>query len=1501
MQALSPTEDSVKQSASTMLTWKEPVVVETQSPTSALRSSKSKSYGASGSPAPGPGGDLLGVNAVNGQSFKPQKQQNGPMNILHNCMPQNGHQEFGSPFMENSRQNGIPESVMVMPMIDFKLPSASTRSNSSSPPSSRKAVRSRARPRKPEEPVPFLSVDTLPADKAVMEGKSYSSKQLSKKQGRSVPKRISPEFIHPTAGRRSQTPNHPPFSPYGGGKSTPRVPSRAGSSLHNYNSFFTHKNSAFLAGPPSLWSLGNRFWPHQATPNEGRRRLAPIQAPMVLEASTLKANYQLSQPFKHNVENSTPIERPVSPGQELKESTMLALHEVTQALARQQDPPPSRKGGRLLKGKLKPLHTFKMDGPGMDECQGILTEDNRGQTADKALLLQRKKELLSMLPPDVFQRSTTGSSLHTRPETQGSVHRNSIVSALSLDRDNPANHPSIQPGQLRSQSMVEEAGPVGPFNSMVMMIDDRIFNQVDIPAVEVQQEGGDPEAKGPETSAKEEGTAVQDPERLMAGGDADKLSDDVSESNMSDYLSELEGGRAEILCNMVKKNSQARNDLTQFDNEPSDATELENGYDDEYPLDSVQQKYPALDSAAMSDDRVGNRKVTTAMKSESQPNLDDNDSINSKNVVPDTVTVDRNESKSDHPEQSYSPSILKDSITQSYVVAETDEQSEGSMQSENKLETIPTEEHLEQPVVSKIETKVPEKAITDKETKINVYGSATLHEQKKMIMQNASEDVSNGTKLEDNRRESNNDSNTNTVPVNDSLRNESQNLNNIPSISLVDGSVKAAVENDIVSNNVEGTPLREGSAEGASSPADDAVSGTPNSDPVLRTGIDALAITLVNEKDVSIVSSKIEQNSPAGDQQQIETAVPKEILSNTADHQSVSVNANISESVVTQNCENDVVKQNNEELLSSAMKEDSDKEVEKKEEEEVDDDAKDTKEKDNGNDGDREKDGGNGNNGDRGTGGGNGNNGDSGTGGGNGNDGDSGTGGGNENNGDSGKGGGNGNDGDGGTGGGNGNDGDSGTGGGNENDGDGGTGGGNGNDGDSGTGGGNGNDGDSGTGGDSGSGTGQGSNSHNDNGGGALGGGGGGGGDGDRNNKDENPGDNENGNSNNHTEDKEVESEEENQVICFKSLEQLLQEIQAQSLCRKEELLSYNDIPEVDDPVLYCDSCGLDEDTCVCPNSSLHRFLGQDEFQNRSELEDEELFDESSQQQNIVLEYKMLLGEPHPGIGCYSNDLLSSREAWNEDGQHASRLSRAKQNSGVPNDIMLTTGVAMTQVQRPISAKVRPGSSKPSRPSSHRGPNGGRGGAKVSLEDADMSDSGCGSEMSEALTQPSQLLTDEMEKNYNLDDDLDLKAQHQEHFGTETSENVSKSANLEIVASTKPRHAKNKTDDTPLLAPFPPLCFKINARPPPGKLYYFSYGATMNPTRLSTYIGSKVEQRLWGILFGFALQFNKKGQDIEAGGFANIEFSPDSSVEGCVYCLNPSQLNSLDKFMGCPE
>ena len=33
------------------------------------------------------------------------------------------------------------------------------------------------------------------------------------------------------------------------------------------------------------------------------------------------------------------------------------------------------------------------------------------------------------------------------------------------------------------------------------------------------------------------------------------------------------------------------------------------------------------------------------------------------------------------------------------------------------------------------------------------------------------------------------------------------------------------------------------------------------------------------------------------------------------------------------------------------------------------------------------------------------------------------------------------------------------------------------------------------------------------------------------------------------------------------------------------------------------------------------------------------------------------------------------------------------------------------------------------------------------------------------------------------------------------------------------------------IAPFPPLCFIINAKPPDGQLYYFAYGPEMNPNR----------------------------------------------------------------------
>ncbi|XP_046547907.1 LOW QUALITY PROTEIN: uncharacterized protein LOC124257808 [Haliotis rubra] len=130
---------------------------------------------------------------------------------------------------------------------------------------------------------------------------------------------------------------------------------------------------------------------------------------------------------------------------------------------------------------------------------------------------------------------------------------------------------------------------------------------------------------------------------------------------------------------------------------------------------------------------------------------------------------------------------------------------------------------------------------------------------------------------------------------------------------------------------------------------------------------------------------------------------------------------------------------------------------------------------------------------------------------------------------------------------------------------------------------------------------------------------------------------------------------------------------------------------------------------------------------------------------------------------------------------------------------------------------------------------------------------------------------------------------------------VSGKKELTVVATTKElSKQKVKKADKPS-APFPPLCFSINARPPQGYLYYFAYGADMNNDRMSLYLKRDISQRFWGLLMGFSLVFNKKGADVEAGCFPNIEFNPFCSVEGCVYQLTQADLNVLDKCVGVPQ
>ena len=56
----------------------------------------------------------------------------------------------------------------------------------------------------------------------------------------------------------------------------------------------------------------------------------------------------------------------------------------------------------------------------------LVSEETDYEPSDSRML-QRKRELLSMLPPDIFQ---------PRPLTAESVHRTSIASQLSTEREN---------------------------------------------------------------------------------------------------------------------------------------------------------------------------------------------------------------------------------------------------------------------------------------------------------------------------------------------------------------------------------------------------------------------------------------------------------------------------------------------------------------------------------------------------------------------------------------------------------------------------------------------------------------------------------------------------------------------------------------------------------------------------------------------------------------------------------------------------------------------------------------------------------------------------------------------------------------------------------------------------------------------------------------------------------------------------------------------------------
>ena len=60
---------------------------------------------------------------------------------------------------------------------------------------------------------------------------------------------------------------------------------------------------------------------------------------------------------------------------------------------------------------------------------------------------------------------------------------------------------------------------------------------------------------------------------------------------------------------------------------------------------------------------------------------------------------------------------------------------------------------------------------------------------------------------------------------------------------------------------------------------------------------------------------------------------------------------------------------------------------------------------------------------------------------------------------------------------------------------------------------------------------------------------------------------------------------------------------------------------------------------------------------------------------------------------------------------------------------------------------------------------------------------------------------------------------------------------------------------------------------------------------------------MWKVTWGNdqSVYFTFIGTSEEAGGFPNVEFNPEHSVEGCVYAITETELAMLDNCMGYPK
>ncbi|XP_038045613.1 uncharacterized protein LOC119720130 [Patiria miniata] len=1341
---------------------------------------------------------------------------------------------------------GVPDSVM--------MPSVTEGVSPGSPQVSRQTIRSRARPRRADEPAPFLSVDNLPVDKVIVEGKPHSKSRQSSDSPRKLTTagKKRPDPLLNGAGRKTRSPPQSAYTP-----PVTRSPSRAQSrgtpctTPYNYNSFFTHKSSAFLAGPPNLWSMGNKYWPQHGTPND-RQKLAPLPQSLAAETLAPKPNAHVSQPFKHDVNAEVPVDRPVSPSQDLKERTIYALREVTRVLNRQQSPPQSKKGGRLLKGRLKPLHTFKLSGPAIDNCKGIQPEEG-DHGPSESRMLQRKRELLSMLPPDIFQ---------PRPMTGESVHRTSVVSQLSTDRDKFLEE-HVGQTQVGTEDEISKlsqvlSGARMPPNSLASLSDDNVSylqdaltSHIDIPESphdrdESQEENSETqedhsrvnEISEAYATSYESGSKIdlsfQQVEEVSASGDAPVIEEKVQDekagedkessvkeevkATMSDYMNE--GGAARVLSDMVERVTNSAKKSTVG----GDAT-----------LDQKYDNYFA-DSETRSDTPTSRTASSTLMRRQSSMTDIEMDQVSFE--LTDMVSEDglgEDGSVKQAAKQSNAERGSLSSLSKAKVTIEGNKIANDDTECQSRDEVVtPTNEDFQKDTSSN--SNLSENSVMDKLTQENSKNKdireSTLYRYiDSGLVENEQNSITNF----------NTDADQVIPPAKEPIEELQQN-----GISKDTASDHRTVNDNGLEQNEEQKPT---DTETGVSSADakseekslttgstiqvqangntDTTAGVETTENNSNSPISKEELVAANlEASVDIVTSvQIEVTEPESGTTSKE--VPDVLVEQDADVIRQSSDAIISDSeqksddvklaevpVVDVATENKTIQINECNGERTGLPDDE-YEIQAKEEDGNEDTQDDESSGCQGNGFKKDDTDQDGNQGGQG-GGSHGHS--SGSAGGNG--------GGSNTNGDSGNG--------------------------NVQ-----------------------NDQPSGTGSTGGAQQRLYETSHTDN-----------------------PAD--------------VELETVQRDPFMDDVNARLGDIASEG---------YDDIPDIDEPFLFCGICGLDEDVCLCPHSTFDKKLGSsghtlktksasavvngklsstdaskrsysaveglcDSERNRGQINSwcqEAEIEEESIQKHLILEYQSMIEKPrHKGF--LSDELTSPRFSQ--------------------GDYMILQGTGMKCASRQSSASKRPQSFLSEFEfRDHRTDHSLDGSRLCNGTDEPndqlkmAGDSGCSSEMQSRVADQSEqspkqseaLLTDKEIRDLNPVDKVDL---HQSSPEAET---------LEVVAKPLPKPRFPKDTIFPAASVPAPLCFKINAKPPPGFLYYFAYGADMNKNRLTSYIGREADHRLWGVLFGFQLTFNKRGADLEAGGFPNIAFSPDSSVEGCVYLITPSELQKLDRHIGCPK